>query len=381
MSSHQRSSLTKLEMQVMRDFKGDLSALTTPSFLLSDKSFIEHPMYWAQPPSFFIAPALESDPVRRSLALLKWFIVTRNGERKGFKKKPLNPFLGELFLGNFDQPDTGRTSVVAESVSHHPPITAFRLENETHGIRLQGYSRSKTSFSTTLRFEHVGHTMLHLSRYSEDYLITSPKMFLSGFLPPWRQEFEGRSYIIGSNSITIELEFSTKSWFGHGSYHSFTARAYRSDAPSQAIYTAKGTWKPENYTVYDGATGAVLEVVKLEEESVQLARINVKTLAEQDPLETRRAWGPLAEAIRAGDFAKATAEKGKIEEAQRAARKRELEEGKVWQARYFQPGDAGLAEKLLARVGSKLREDETKGAWRWRGEDGVNSRDRFSAAG
>jgi hypothetical protein len=41
---------------------------------------MEHPMYWAEPPSFFVAAARESDPIRRSLAILKWFVVTRNGE-------------------------------------------------------------------------------------------------------------------------------------------------------------------------------------------------------------------------------------------------------------------------------------------------------------
>lgn len=357
----------------MRAFRGDLSGLTTPSFLLSDKSFIEHPMYWAEPPSFMVAPALEPDPVRRSLAILKWFIVSRNGERQGIKKKPLNPFLGELFLGNFDQADTGDISVVAECVSHHPPIAAFRLENKTHGIQLQGYSRSKMSFSTSLCFEHIGHTMLHLSRHSEDYLITQPKMFLSGLLPPWRMDFEGKSYIVGSNSIVIEFDFSTKSWFGFGgsAAHSFTARAYRTDAPKSTLYTAKGTWKPENYTVWDGATGAVLEVVALEADSVRLAPIHVKPVAEQDPLETRRAWRPVAEAIRAGDFARATAEKAKFEEAQREARKTELHEGKVWNPRYFRPGDAALAEKLIAKVGGHLRPEETKGVWRWEGRPGA----------
>jgi hypothetical protein len=174
-----------LALQVMRAFRGDLSALTTPSFLLSDKSFMEHPMYWAEPPSFFVAAARESDPIRRSLAILKWFVVTRNGEWQPIKKKPLNPFLGELLLGNFDQPDTGRIDVVAECVSHHPPMAAFRIENEANGIMLQGYSRSKMSFSTSLCFEHIGHTTLRLSEHNEAYLITQPKMHLSGLIPPW----------------------------------------------------------------------------------------------------------------------------------------------------------------------------------------------------
>jgi hypothetical protein len=110
--------------------------------------------------------------------------------------------------------------------------------------------------------------------------------------------------------------------------------------PNLPIYTAKGAWKPENYTVLDGATGAILEVVKVEEDSVHLATINVNVLAEQDPLETRQAWRPVAEAIAEGNYATATAEKGEIEDAQREARKRELEEGKVWKTKNFQPGDA-----------------------------------------
>lgn len=322
-------------------------------------------MYWAEPPSFFVAAAREPSAIRRSLAILKWFIVTRNGERQPIKKKPLNPFLGELFLGNFDQPGTGRTDVVAECVSHHPPMAAFRIVNEANGIQLQGYSRSKMSFSTSLCFEHIGHTMLHLSKHAEDYLITQPKMHLSGLIPPWRQDFEGKSYIIGSNSIIVELDFTTKSWFGFGSNHAFTARAYWTETPTSSIYTVKGTWKPETYTVYDGVTGAVIEVVKLEEGSLQLATINTKSLTEQDPLESRRAWRPVAAAMEEGNLAKATMEKSKLEEAQRAARKKELEAGEPWQSRYFHSGDDKLAEQLLARVGGKLRQDETKGVWRW----------------
>jgi hypothetical protein len=167
------------------------------------------------------------------------------------------------------------------------------------------------------------------------------------------------------NGIIIELEFIMKGWFGLGSNHAFAARAYRAETPTSSIYTAKGTWKPENYTVYDGATGAVLDTVKLAERSVQLVTINTKSLTEQDPLESRRAWRPVAAAIKEGNLAKATAEKSKLEEAQRAARKKELEAGVPWHSKYFHSGDDKVAEELIARVGGKLREDETKGVWRW----------------
>lgn len=76
-----------------------------------------------------------------------------------------------------------------------------------------------------------------------------------------------------------------------------------------------------------GAKGAVLEVVKLAEGSVQLAPINTKSLREQEPLESRPAWRSVAAGSEEGRFSKATAEKSKLEEAQRIARKKELEAG------------------------------------------------------
>ncbi|PAK71758.1 hypothetical protein B8W95_13150, partial [Staphylococcus pasteuri] len=38
----------------------------------------------------------------------------------GSEKKPLNPFLGEQFLGDWDN---GELVLTVEQVSHHPPIT------------------------------------------------------------------------------------------------------------------------------------------------------------------------------------------------------------------------------------------------------------------
>ena len=49
--------------------------------------------------------------------------------------KPLNPFLGEIFLGKW-QDDAGTTHLVTEQVSHHPPATAFKIWNDTHGVKV-----------------------------------------------------------------------------------------------------------------------------------------------------------------------------------------------------------------------------------------------------
>lgn len=54
-----------------------------------------------------------------------------------------------LFYGYW--PETkergGKTTLVVEQVSHHPPITAYHIVNDAKGIVLNGHNAQKTSFS------------------------------------------------------------------------------------------------------------------------------------------------------------------------------------------------------------------------------------------
>ena len=97
--------------------------MTAPPFILSTTSLTEYSSYWAEFPSLFVAPAAESDPQKRALGVLKWFLSTlkqqysSRSEKLGSEKKPLNPFLGELFLGKW-QDDAGETRLVSEQVRY-----------------------------------------------------------------------------------------------------------------------------------------------------------------------------------------------------------------------------------------------------------------------
>lgn len=82
----------------------------------------EFSAYWAENPSLFVAPAKEADPEKRALLVLEWFLSTLRGQHSntdehGKKKrmKPLNPFLGEIFLGERHD-SAGTTKLVAEQV-------------------------------------------------------------------------------------------------------------------------------------------------------------------------------------------------------------------------------------------------------------------------
>jgi hypothetical protein len=118
--------------------------LTAPPFILSTTSLTEYSAYWAEHPALFVAPAKETDPEKRALLVLKWFLSTLHqqycsrSEKLGSEKKPLNPFLGELFIGKWaGDAEVGETALVSEQVSHHPPATAYAIRNEKNGVEVR----------------------------------------------------------------------------------------------------------------------------------------------------------------------------------------------------------------------------------------------------
>jgi hypothetical protein len=120
-SSYANSSSWTTFLKSIASFNGDLSSLTAPPFILSSTSLTEFSSYWCEHPSVFVAPANEKDPAKRALLVLKWFISTlkqqyaSRSEQYGNEKKPLNPFLGELFLGKWEDA-AGTTELISEQV-------------------------------------------------------------------------------------------------------------------------------------------------------------------------------------------------------------------------------------------------------------------------
>lgn len=102
------------------------------------------------------APAKEQDAEKRALLVLKWFLSTlkiqysSRNEKLGSEKKPLNPFLGELFLAKWGPAGSSEElELVSEQVSHHPPVTAYAIWDKERRVKLQGYNGQKASVSKT----------------------------------------------------------------------------------------------------------------------------------------------------------------------------------------------------------------------------------------
>ncbi|KAE8445502.1 hypothetical protein EG329_013392 [Mollisiaceae sp. DMI_Dod_QoI] len=354
-------------------FKGDLASLTAPPFLLSPQSIIEFSAYWAEHPCLFVAPSKEDDPEKRALLVLKWFLSTlrqqhNNKDENGKKKrmKPLNPFLGEIFLGKWID-DCGTTNLVAEQVSHHPPVSACNIWNEEHGVRLQGHVAPKAYFSTTVHIDRKGYSILHIDKYDEDYLITMPKIhiegIMSGSLCP---ELSGTTYIRSSSGYTAKIDYSSKGWLS-GKKNSFVATLFHDDKENEPLYVAEGQWSGD-FSIKKVATEEVVETFNVD--TIPRTPLTTSPLENQHPLESRRAWQHVASAINNGDIFAVGHEKTKIENEQREMRKREKIEGREFPRRYFTKIKEdtiaeSLAEGLKRKTSMKGDLDGHHEIWAW----------------
>ena len=79
------------------------------------------------------------------MLLLKWYLSSWHYKTHGCKK-PYNPIIGETFSCIVDTPES-RVSYVAEQCNHHPPISAFYLENQKKQYCVNGYIWTKSHFT------------------------------------------------------------------------------------------------------------------------------------------------------------------------------------------------------------------------------------------
>ncbi|KAG7008892.1 hypothetical protein G7Y79_00004g014760 [Physcia stellaris] len=254
--------------QLLTTIKGDLSSTLSPPFLLAPKSMTELPTCWIERPSLFAAPALEPDPARRALLVLKWFVVSLRallyvgeGSKLGMKK-PLNPFLGEVCVGCCVD-EGARVALVVEQVSHHPPVGACYFWDEEHGIQCEGFSKVQMTFNGSINVKQVGRSVLHIDKYDEYYSIPilDAKVvgFFSGHLYP---ELAGKYSIVSSSGYISEMEFCGKG-FWTGEKNSVSAKVYHRDTgPELPLYTLSGQWSSK-FEIRDCGNDAFHEIYDL----------------------------------------------------------------------------------------------------------------------
>ncbi|KAJ5674176.1 hypothetical protein N7462_009615 [Penicillium macrosclerotiorum] len=379
--AHSKGSWSSF-LKSIASFNGDLSSLTAPPFILSSTSLTEYSAYWAEHPAVFVAPAKEADPEKRALLVLKWFLTTLHqqycsrSEKLGSEKKPLNPFLGELFIGKWladaDQ-DLGETNLISEQVSHHPPATAYAIRNEKYGVELQGYNAQKASFSSTIQVKQIGHAQYTLtppgSSEKERYLITLPNLHIEGLIygTPY-VELEKSTKIASSSGYVAKIDYSGKGWLS-GKKNTFTASLFKaSEGEKKPLYTIDGQWS-DTFNIKDARTKQVVDTWSTKENAT--TPLTLAPVEQQDLYESRRAWADVAANIQKGDMDAVSAYKSRIENAQRDLRRAEKSEDREWERRFFncidEADDEPEFQHLASSLGlaGNLEGDKTGGIWRF----------------
>lgn len=306
--------------------------------------------------------------------MLKWFLASLKGQQYAGRdpsqgvKKPLNAFLGELFLGDIG-PEDDRTSLISEQVSHHPPVTACYLWNDKHGVRAEGYTRQEITFSGSVNIQQIGHAVLHLDAFDEDYLIPLPNVKVKGILTgsPY-PELHGSYSIVSSSGFVADVDFTGKRLLGFaGEKNQLHAAVFRTEDSKRKspLFTAEGGWA-DSFTFKD-ADGKDLDTYNVATAPAMDCR--TPPLEQQDAWESQQAWRDVIAAIHAGDMQAVADAKSALENGQRELRKRPETSEDKWQPVFFaSTGADPIAQKLLRVVGQDLDPEGTRGIWKFNRE-------------
>ncbi|KAI1766729.1 Oxysterol-binding protein [Hypoxylon sp. FL1150] len=363
--------------------KGDLSNITAPPFVLSSKSVTEIPASWAERHELFLQPAREDDSAQRALLVLKNFLCSlkrqvytaesTSEDSDGGTKKPLNAFLGELFLGSFEGKDGSETRLICEQVSHHPPVTACFIYNKTYGISSCGYVAQETTFSPTagVRVKQVGHAIIRDEIHKESHLMTLPTLAIKGLLTgrPY-PELEGTCYISSSSGYLATIKFQGRGTLGAGTKNSVHAEISGIRDGNKVLFEVDGQWNAQ-LTIKNSLSGKMLDEFNVDD--LPLTTLATKPQDEQSHWESQRAWSKVIEGINAGEMHVVADEKNAIENAQREMRAAEEKAGVEWPRLFFQNADndsqefALLAKAIPDAAARSLDPERTAGVWKFIG--------------
>jgi len=289
------------------------------------------------------------------------------------EKKPLNPFLGEIFLGSYSDKAGSQSQLIVEQVSHHPPVTACSIYNKERGISSRGFVGQETSFSLVsgVAVRQTGYAIIKDDKHDETHLMTMPTILVKGVTTgnPY-PELEGPSYITSSSGYVTKIEFYGKKAFGFGEKNQVIAEVFAPDNKKEPLYRITGQWT-DNLVIQDSSKTTLEE---FHVDRIPVSPLNVAPLDRQTPWESRRAWAKVTHAIKERNIEKVYAHKSAIEDSQRRRRMEEEKNGTEWNRLFFTRSAKGdtVAEELLAMIPERLEGidfTKTDGSWAFIGVD------------
>ena len=223
------------------------------------------------------------------------------------------------------------------------------------------------TFSGSVNIKQIGHAIIHLDKYNEDYLIPLPHVRVSGLLTgtPY-PELTGSYQIVSSTGYVAEIDFTGKKMFGlSGKKNQFHAGLYKQsdEKRKDPLYEAEGSWN-EEFTIRDTTNKKDIETFNTNNQKP--TKLVVPPLEQQDPWESRRAWAGVIDALNHGNMQATSDAKSKVEKAQREMRKKEEASNQTWKPKFFVKTDRDETfQKLAAVTHGQHEEDQAHGFWKF----------------
>eukprot|EP01114_Cavostelium_apophysatum_P022528 TRINITY_DN817_c1_g1_i1.p1 TRINITY_DN817_c1_g1~~TRINITY_DN817_c1_g1_i1.p1 ORF type:complete len:318 (+),score=99.90 TRINITY_DN817_c1_g1_i1:461-1414(+) len=271
----------------------------------------------------------QTDPVQRLLGVIAFFVNMT--KKEAFEKKPSNSILGEEHLC-WVETEGGRVNYVAEQVSHHPPVSAFYVENiaekqkismlgnfETGGIKFHGNSVGIT-VKGSFRLEMTNPTTGHIEQYIANKPfpnITIKNVILGTKREPWEGEVQ---ILCPQTKLKAVLNYKEEGWSSINVVKGVISREENGESTPLVNIIGEVSKSLSYYNYEDRKSSDKKEEKLIEFEGLKPNVVQYLAPEKWTEKSSLKTWKDMYDAIVANDMPAADAAKKKVEVAQRTRR-------------------------------------------------------------
>ncbi|XP_016898081.1 oxysterol-binding protein-related protein 1-like isoform X2 [Cynoglossus semilaevis] len=230
----------------------ELSKIAMPVVFNEPLSFLQRLTEYMEHTYLIQQANAATDSVERMKCVAAFAVsaVASQWERTG---KPFNPLLGETF--EFTRDDLG-FKWMSEQVSHHPPVSAFHAEGLKEDFVFHGSIYPKLKFwGKSIEAEPKGTITLELPKYNEAYTWTNPTCCVHNIIVGqlWIEQYGNVEVINHKTGERCNMTFKPCGLFGKELHK---VEGYILDKSKKKLCAIYGKWTECLYTVDPAAFDA-----------------------------------------------------------------------------------------------------------------------------
>ncbi|ELP94443.1 oxysterol-binding protein, putative [Entamoeba invadens IP1] len=318
-----------------------LDRVTLPTHILEPRSLLEKLTDYFTHIELVNEAANLPTPEERFVKLVQFFLSGFYVNPKTCKK-PYNPLLGEFYRTSWEHSDGSKSFFIAEQTSHHPPISSIYACNRKSGWVGDGNLHFVTTFNGVTASAGIEGTIhAKFTKYNEDYTWNFPSAIVGGlYIPPLVMEIGGElNFECIQSKYKATVLFKTKPFFGDDGFREIDGTVY--SPKGDKIMKIVGKYDKELF-ITDLRTGITKSFFNVDELKKKTEERKVRRYEKLHPFESEKLFKKVSDAIINNDQEKAMKEKFVLEEAQRAEKKLNDDNGTEHVTKLFKKDEFGV---------------------------------------